>query len=465
MAPISGTDILSTGSLLFRRSGRACRHHRACRFKDSTAQESNTRLNRITLVSRKEVIVVGAGSAGLATSWHLTRLGVDHAILERAAVGHTWEAHRWDTFRLVLPNRMFDLPGYPYDGDDPDGFMARREIVGRFGAYAESFGAPVRAGIDVGSLESAPAGYRLRTSSGEIQARIVVVATGAYQRPWVPPLADDLSSRIYGVHSDHYRNPDQIPPGGVLVIGGGQSGVQIAEELCDAGRDVWLSIGSCSWLPRRYRGKDMTGWLEPIGFIDQTVESLPSPAARFACWPQNSGQNGGHDLNPRRLAAKGVHLLGRALGCDGGAMAFSVNALDLLRKADEAVLALKRQIDAYIDAHGIDAPPEEPRQEEEATIPLEKLPAFRPSIDLAAEGIRSVIWATGFHPSFGWIRLPIFDEHGYPRHRRGISDAPGLYFMGLQWLHKRKSSIIPGVGEDAAFIADHIDRRLNGITA
>src|SRR5688500_5616991 len=296
-----------------------------------------------------DVVVVGAGQAGLATSYHLTQRGLEHTVLERGAVpGESWLSRRWDSFMLNGPNFSFDLPGYPYDGPDPDAFMARDEIVARFGAYATKIAAPVQTQTDVLRLDRTEDGrYRATTTSGEIEARAVVVATGAYQKRHRPPETIDPS--IVQMHTDQYRNPAGLPPGGVLVVGAGQSGCQVVEDLREAGRPVWVATGSCGWIPRRYRGQDNIRWRQQMGVFNETVAQL-GHSLRLACPPMQTGAGWDRDINLRILHAQGATLVGRFLTADGFTATFTDDLNQKAARSDEAGVRFPGQVDDFAAA-------------------------------------------------------------------------------------------------------------------
>ena len=282
-----------------------------------------------------EVVVVGAGQAGLASSYELTRAGVEHVVLERGRVGETWRG-RWDSFCLVTPNWSVQLPGHAYDGDDPDGFMLRDEIVLYLERYAASFGAPVREGVSVTSLEPrADGGFVLETSNGSIEARTVVLSTGAYQRPHRPAGAATLPADLLQIDAEGYHNPDELPSGAVLVLGSGQTGCQIAEELHQAGRDVYLACGRAPWAPRRLGEHDIVWWLNEAGFLDEALSALPSPAARLIANVQATGHGGGHDLHYRTLQRLGLTLLGHFVGADGRRARFAPDLSESVAFGDQ----------------------------------------------------------------------------------------------------------------------------------
>lgn len=398
-----------------------------------------------------DVAVIGAGQAGLAASYHLARRGIEHVVLERGRVGETWRSRRWKAFTLVAPNWSATLPGLPYRGDDPDGFMSREELVAFFAGYAARIAAPVREGVAVERLRtSGSEGFALATSSGEIRARNVIVATGAYQVPVVP--ATGLERSIVQVHTADYRDSAQLPPGGVLVVGSGQSGAQIAEDLAREGRDTWIASGNCGWIPRRYRGRDNVAWRQEMGLFEQTIETIPL-ALRFAAPPMQSGRDRGKDISLRTLARDGVHVLGRALAFDGRRVQLADGVEANVRSGDETAAAFRRSVDDHIVANGIAAPDEPPL--DTAMPPVDRAT----TLDLGASGITSVIWGTGWRHDYSWVDAPIAGERGYPVQHRGVTGVPGLYVIGLQLMWKRKSGLIFGVGEDAEYIADHIAGR------
>jgi putative flavoprotein involved in K+ transport len=392
-----------------------------------------------------DVVVVGAGQAGLATSYHLTQKGIDHVVLERGGVADSWRNRRWDSFALNAPNWTFRLPGYTYDGPDPDGFMLRDELVAEFARYAQLIHAPVEAPVEVTKVRpGGNGGYQLETSTGPIETRVVVAATGPYQRHHLP--ANGLAANTLQLNSDEYRNADQLPPGGVLVVGSGQSGNQIAEDVLERGRPAWLATGSCGWIPRRLRGQDNVCWREVMGMWDETVDQL-GHALRLACPPIQTGVHGGRDSNLSITRRRGAILLGRLLGAEGHTVYLKSDLQQNASGSDQAANNLRTRLDAYIEANGLDAP-QDPPIERAAT-----LPDAPTELDLKALDINSVIWATGFRLDFeSWIDLPLNTRDGYPEQTWGVSPHPGLYFMGLQLMHKRKSGVIFGAGEDAEHV-------------
>ena len=407
------------------------------------------------------VAVVGGGQAGLAISHELTREGVPHVVLERGRVAQTWR-DRWDTFCLVTPNWSVQLPGRKYDGADPDGFMPRDEIVAYLERYAAGFEAPVREGIDVRAIErlGADDGFVLRTSSGDVRADTIVLATGAYQRPHRPAAAATLPPSLLQIDVENYRNEAALPPGRVLVIGSGQSGCQIAEELHEAGREVFLACGKAPWAPRRLGGRDIFWWALETGFLDGTIDSLPTPAARLFANILVTGHRGGADLNFRTLRARGVTLTGHFIGVSDRAARFAQDLAESVAWGDERYRQLMGSVRTLVAQRGL-APPdiEEP-------LPFDGRTPER--LDLTTCG--AVIFAAGFRPDYqSWLPWPdAFDDRGFPLQRDGASTVvPGLYFLGVHFLRKRKSSLLVGVGEDAAIVAAQIaarlGRRVNGL--
>jgi putative flavoprotein involved in K+ transport len=412
--------------------------------------------------SETQVVVIGGGQAGLSASRLLTYRGIDHVVLERDRIGSDWVNRRWDTFCLVTPNFQCRLPGYPYGaggfgGTDPDGFMLRPQIVDYLRSYARSFDAPVYERVTVTAVEPGDrGGYVAETSDGPIRASAVVVATGGYHVPVLPPMSSVLGPDIVQVHSSAYRNPEMLPAGATLVVGTGQSGAQIAEDLHLAGRQVRLAIGSAPRVARRYRGTDCMTWLERMGVYDEPVGTGPGAAqARDKTNHYVTGRDGGHDIDLRRFAAEGMALHGRLLdltAVDGGVSArFGDNLARDLDHADSVSESIKDNIDVWIAAHGIDVP-----LEERYSPVWEPAAAAEQQVDLAEAGITSVVWAVGYRKDYGWIRVPAFDERGYPDHERGVSGVPGLYFLGLPWLHTWGSGRFAAVGRDAEHVVAHL---------
>jgi putative flavoprotein involved in K+ transport len=393
-----------------------------------------------------DVVVVGAGQAGLAVSRELSREQVEHVVFERGRVGETWR-RRWDSFCLVTPNWTVRLPDMPYDGGDPDGFMAREELVAYFERYAN--GAPVRAGIEVTSVVRDGDGFALLTSEGAVAAGSVVLCTGAYQKPYRPAGAATLPPDVLQLDVEQYRNPAELPDGALLVVGSGQSGCQIAEELHLAGREVFLACGRAAWTPRRIGDRDVFWWLLETGELDTAIEELPTPADRLLGNVQASGHAGGHDLHYRTLRKLGVTLVGRFLGADGRRARFADDLGASVAWSDARYARWTNRVREYAAERGIEQP-ELPEPE-----PFDGTAAR----ELDLSGVGAVLFAGGFRPDYAsWVQIDdAFDELGFPIHTLCQSSAAaGLYFAGVRFLRKRKSSLLIGVGEDAAIVAQSI---------
>jgi putative flavoprotein involved in K+ transport len=407
-----------------------------------------------------DILIVGAGHNGLAMSGLLAEAGRESLVVDRRdTLGGAWQDH-WDEFRLVTPNWTASLPGWPYDGPDPDGFMGRDELAARVARYAGVVGASVQLGTEV--LRLAPlegGGLRATTSRGDLTAREVVVATGSYHEPRIPALAAGISGRVTQLHTSEYRNEASLPAGAVLIVGSGQSGLQIAEELAAAGRAVYVSVGSAGRVPRRYRGRDIFGWLVDVlrlgdsyGVRLPTAETLPDPRRRFNPMPALSGHDGGHDTNLRRSAAAGMTLAGHLTGADGERLTFAGDLAASLAAADHFFDERFRAIiDRYIERAGIAAPPDD-RLEETYE------PVGRTELHLLREGISTIVWATGYRLDHRWIDAPICDAFGYPRNVRGVTDVPGLYFLGLLWQHSQASASLLAPELDAPYLVEQMSR-------
>lgn len=405
-----------------------------------------------------DTVVIGAGQAGLIMSWHLQAAGRPHVVLDRReTLGGGWQ-DRWDEFVLVGPNWTTGLPGFPYDEADPDGFMPRDAVAARMRRYAEVIAAPVVRSTEVGRLAAGGGAdgrrFHLETSQGPVDTDDVIVATGAFHRPKVPPAAAGLSPRVTQIHAHDYRNFGQLPPGGVLIVGSGQTGVQLAEELHEAGREIFLSVGRCGRAPRRYRGYDSFWWVRQLasrgpefGTPLPSVEQLPERRLRFAGNPHVSGHHGGHDTNLRQMAMDGIRLVGRFRRADGEHIAFAPDLAENLTFADTFFDTRFRALcDAFADKAEIDVGPDD-----------RAWPTYEPpettELDLAAQGISTVLWTTGYAPDYAWLELPILDEFGVPRHVRGVTDVPGLTLIGLLWQHTNASANLSGVAIDAEYLA------------
>ncbi len=403
------------------------------------------------------VAVIGGGQAGLSASWFLKERGIDHVVIERHRVGHQWREHRWDSFCLVTPNWQCRLPGHPYEGDDPDGFMNKEQLLAYIESYAALVNPPLLEGVTVQRLSlGQDRRFLIDTTAGGIGAAHVVVATGPYHLPTIPPLAADLPSRWMSIHSSEYRRPSQLPPGEVLVVGSGQSGCQIAEDLHLAGRKVHLAVGGAPRVARRYRGRDVVAWLEQMGYYKTTVESHRlREGAQRSVNHYVTGRDGGHDIDLRAFATEGMQLYGRLKALENGVLHFADDLAERLDYADSVSESIKDSIDAFIEAAGIDAPTEA------RYTPVWTPPPGARALDSERSGISAVIWATGFRRDYSWIDLPeaseaLFDSFGNVRHSRGATAISGLYFLGLPWLYTWGSGRLSGVGADAEHICSLI---------
>ena len=407
------------------------------------------------MTEQLETVIIGGGQAGLALSYYLTQQGHDeHIVLEQAAaIGNAWRNDRWDSFALLTPNWSIRLPGAEYQGDAPHDFMLRADIVKYFEQYVAQFKLPVHHGVRVTAVEPKPndQGYQVKTNGTTFEAVNVVIATGLFQRPKVPSFSANLSPDITQLHSGQYRNPQMLPSEAVLVAGSAQSGCQIAEELYQSGRQVYLCVGSAGRVPRRYRGKDIYEWLSLNGFLERTVDKLPSPKAKYAGNPHISSKGGGHTLNLHQFAQDGVVLLGRLEGVQDGKIMLAPDLMENLAKTDKFESEVVKLVDGYIKQNGLAAPEED----------LPQLRAGYESkvireLEIKPTGISAVIWAMGYTFDFSLVKLAVVDNDGYPIQQRGVTRYPGLYFLGLPWLHTQQSGLLLGVGEDAAYIATKI---------
>jgi len=406
---------------------------------------------------RKSVVIIGGGQAGLALSYKLRQREIEHIILEQGRVGETWRSKRWDSFTLVTPASLILLPGFPDIGGDPNRFLSRDEFVSYLERYASSFNAPLHCGIRVTAVEKNLTGeFLLRLADGVLETKVLVVATGGYRSPQKPSFSRFLPEDVLQLNPEQYRNPDQIAAGAILVVGSGQSGAQIAEELHHAGRRVFLSVGRAGRWPRRYRGKDVNVWLTEMD--QRTIDMMPEPKPRFDSNPHLTGRDGGREINLRHLGRQGVTLLGRMCGVEGDNLHFENDLEENLLKADNRVVSVKQEVDRFIEREGLKVPTEVSAAD---IAPGEGIPP-EPILQLGLrrERINTIIWATGYRFDFGWIKLPVLDETGFPLHSRGVSPQQGLYFIGLPWLYRATSSGLIGVGEDADYIANHIAESL-----
>lgn len=396
-----------------------------------------------------DAVVVGAGQAGLVASRALTERGLSHVVLERDRIAERWRTARWDSLRFQFPNVVLGLPGMPYDGPDPDGFAGHLEVVAWLERYAALVAAPVRESTAVVALQRVDGHWEVETTEGRIRALAVVVTTGPFQRPRIPPATADFPDPVTQLHSEAYRNPASLPDGAVLVVGSGASGAQIAEELVASGRRTFLCLSRHRRVPRRLLGRDVTTWLVDLGLMDRTradwVDGRMPPTVLV------TGVDGGHDLDLRHLGERGVTLLGSLRGVDGDVVDLADDAEPILAAADTMYdeLVQKSCEHAGVVVPGAGAVRPGP-------------PPLRPTLSLGASGISSVIWATGYDFDFGWLHAPVFDESGEPLQHRGVTRAAGLYFLGLHWMNTFKSGTFLGIGDDADHVTDQLANLVHG---
>ncbi|HEY9623440.1 MAG TPA: MSMEG_0569 family flavin-dependent oxidoreductase [Crinalium sp.] len=402
------------------------------------------------------VIVVGGGQAGLSMSYCLKQRGLDHIVFEKNYVGYAWQSKRWDSFCLVTPNWQCNLPGFPYPGPEPQGFMKKDEIVQYIKEYAASFAPPVQEGVEVLHVrrDDAQGVFELETTIGDYTANQVVIASGSYHRPRIPKIAERLPDSVLQLHSSEYRNPESLPDGSVLVVGTGQSGCQIAEDLHLAGKQVHLCVGSAPRSPRRYRGKDVVDWLDQMGYYDLSIDEHPQKEkVRTKANHYVTGRDGGREIDLRQFAQEGMRLHGRLKVVANGRLEFDDDLKQNLDQADAVAESIKKTIDAFIEKNQIEAPVEPSYQ-----------PVWEPedegrSLSCEAANISTVIWCTGYQSDFRWVDVPVFDGKGYPGHERGVTGVWGLYFLGLPWLYTWGSGRFSGIARDAEYLADYIVAR------
>ncbi len=408
------------------------------------------------------VAIVGGGQAGLSLSYYLQERGIDHLVLEKNQLVHSWRSQRWDSFCLVTPNWQCNLPGWSYAGDDPHGFMVKEQINAWLEGFVAHVDAPALEGVAVhkAARHSDSKPFSIQTSQGTFTADQVVVASGGYHKPIVPRLAERLPAHITQMHSAEYRNPQSLPNGAVLVVGCGQSGSQIAEDLHLAGRKVFVATGDAPRCARFYRGKDVVDWLADMDYYNMAVTQHPlREGVRDNTNHYVTGRDGGRDIDLRRFALEGMELYGLLTELNGDALGFLPNLKANLDHADSIYNGINASIDKYIATHGIDAPPGGPY------VPVWEPEAERTTLDLAASGITSVVWCIGFSPDFAWVDAPVFNGRGEPVHVRGVTSQAGLYFLGLPWLHTWGSGRFSGVARDALYLAEQIEARIGSLDA
>jgi putative flavoprotein involved in K+ transport len=404
------------------------------------------------LPERVETLIIGGGQAGLTMSHRLKQRGLSHLVLERHRIAERWRSERWDGLRFQFPNWSVRLPDFSYPRDDPDAFATAADIVAFIEAYAAFVAPPIRCGVAVTALRQHGDGFVAATPDGAIAARNVVVATGPYQYPLQPDLLRDEAG-LFQLHASRYANPQQLPDGAVLVVGGGASGAQIADELARAGRRVFLAVGQHTRMPRRYRGHDLTWWFEKLRLFDM----LPEQRGPVRVNPAITGAYGGRTIDFRDFAAQGITLVGRVTAARDGVLDIASGLADNLAQGDLGYSTLLDMMDEYVRKRGLDLPEDPAARAMRPDPPCVTEPVRR--LDLRGLNINAVIWATGYGLDFGWIDIPVLDGNGEPIHRGGITEVPGLYFLGLQWLSRMKSAFLSGVGDDAATLADHIAAR------
>lgn len=403
-----------------------------------------------------DTLVVGAGQAGLVTSYHLQRHGIDHLVIESSdRPAHHWADRVWDSCTLVTPNWTLRIPGARYDGNDPHGFMPHHEVAALFHEYVLRYRLPVQYDTRALSVRPGPGGgFEIDTPAGVFRARHVVMATGLFQLPRIPAFAREMGSRVRQLHSSEYKRPGLLDPGAVLVVGSSQSGAQIADEIHRSGRKVFLCVGKSGRVPRRYRGKDCSEWIELLGLADKTVDQLQSPKMKFAANPHVAGRSDGRSMNLHRFRREGMMLLGRLIDVRDNTLKLAPDLHSNLAFADEFEKAFVQKIDSHIEAHRLTCEPE-------------IMPAWRDGyacesiteLNIDRHEIDTVVWATGYRFDFSLVQFPVFDEDGYPVQKRGVTGQPGLYFVGLPWLYKQRSGLLSGVGDDAAHVVSHICAR------
>jgi putative flavoprotein involved in K+ transport len=399
-----------------------------------------------------EVVIVGGGQAGLSMSYFLQQARIGHIVFEKHFVTHAWRTQRWDAFSLVTPNWQCALPGHPYEGKDPHGFMKKDEIIEYLDGFVAAVNAPVREGVTVQLVRPrAEGGYRVVTTAGELSAGQVVIASGGYHAPIIPRMAERLPEDVVQVHSAQYRNPQSLPEGAVLVVGSGQSGAQIAEDLHLAGKRVYLATGDAPRCARFYRGKDVVDWLADMGYYEMSVDEHPlREGVRDNTNHYVTGRDGGRDIDLRQFALDGMELFGRMTGLDGSVLEFAGDLKANLDHADNIYNSINAAIDKYIEKTGIEAQPGT------NYLPVWEPQEERLTLDLRQAGITSIVWCIGFLPDFGWIDAPVFNGRGTPVHKRGVTGQEGLYFLGLPWLHTWGSGRFSGVARDAQYLSEQI---------
>ncbi len=402
------------------------------------------------------IAIIGAGIAGLCVSFYLAKNKIPHIIIEKGEVANTWIKERWENFHLVNPNWAIKIPEYGFGSEyfpskNPDGFLNKNQTIDYIKSFAKYIGSEIFTNENVNSISKENSHYRIVTNKRTIKANTVIIASGAFGDSYIPRINSELNKNILQIHSSEYKSVDKLPQGGVLVVGAGQSGAQIAEELLENGKETWLSVSKCGRRPRNYRGKDSSWWNYKMGSFDKTVDDVPFKQ-RWGCSPHTSGSRGGHDINLLNLAEQGLRLCGTVKKCTSNKIIFNDNLYQNLIFSDQHAINWAQKVDNYIVKNNLKMPPEKINEDTRISNYTKNN-----ITDISAlENISSIIWATGFRYDFKWIKLDITNKFGHPVQRRGITKYNGLYFMGLQWMHSSKSAQFVGVAEDAKFIVDDI---------
>jgi putative flavoprotein involved in K+ transport len=407
------------------------------------------------------VVIVGGGQAGLSLSYYLQQRSIDHVVFEKQTAMHAWRTQRWDNFSLVTPNWQCRLPGHDYRGADPHGFMKKAEIVEYLERFKATVVAPLREGVAVQRVAArVHGGFDVQTSAGQCTAGQVVVASGGYHVPIIPRMAERLPKHILQLHSEQYRNAASLPPGAVLVVGSGQSGAQIAEDLHLEGRQVVLAVGDAPRCARFYRGRDVVDWLADMGYYDMPVHEHPlREGVRDNTNHYVTGRDGGRDIDLRQFARESMQLFGLLTDIEGNTLRFQPGLAAALDQADAVYNRINASIDQHIAARGIQAPPGQPY------VPAWSPSVERTTLDLAESGVSAVIWCIGFTPDFTWLDAPVFNGRGHPHHVRGVTRQEGLYFLGLPWLHTWGSGRFSGVARDALYLAERIEAHCETVSS
>lgn len=417
----------------------------------------NTRHNNARVAGATDVVVIGAGHAGLATSYCLSERSIDHVVFERGEVANSWRKERWDSLKLLTPNWQSRLPGFGYTGNDPDGFMSMPEVIDFIQTYADYSGAPVQTNTKVTSVRQIDGGYRVSTDSGDVQAKSVVIASGACNIAVTPKVAESMPADIRSLSPHQYRGPRQLEPGGVLIVGASATGLQLADEIQRAGHDVTIAAGEHVRMPRTYRGRDIQFWLDRVGILNERYDEVDDVVrARGLPSPQLVGSRDKKMLDLNSLSDKGVRVAGRLMGVNNGTAQFSGSLTNICALADLKMNRMLDAIDKWISCSALDS----------TFAPVERFDATRidasPTLtmNLADGSIRTVIWATGFRPDYSWLDVPVLDRKGRMRHDGGVVDAPGMYVVGLPVLRRRKSSFIHGIEDDVRDLTAHLHMHL-----